>query len=315
MDDEKLLLKYPFSSRNRFFLEKLNIAKVSGSELNDAKSFAVSVLSGRKNTGSDAREAVVSYVLARILLALTGNRYFLIKFASNEARNAKSLLENEEYDAFSEIAREFFPSFLEKNNECSVSLEDYLESGSDLANENVSEGRVVFPKEESFALLKKAIEGKISSFSFDMKALPEESRKNFSEEAMELKKELEKLNILEPRFSQFKGKYLNQECMQKVFKGLPEGKRYYGSVSLSIACLKDGLPKEAAEEVLKGYAKNSSSGSHPFSEREALASLDWVYRHPAINLSCKTMLEQGIIDSYCKNCVTRQAFFPKRRKT
>ncbi|MCL5011625.1 MAG: hypothetical protein M1594_01890, partial [Candidatus Marsarchaeota archaeon] len=98
-----------------------------------------------------------------------------------------------------------------------------------------------------------------------------------------------------------KGKLLSKKCMVEILKGVGEGKRYYGSMALSIACLKDGLSLDDASNVLKVYVNNCDRGVNSFTEKEALNTLKWVYGRPSIRFSCKVLQSQGLV-SDCSDC-------------
>lgn len=295
MDDE-FAAKYPFSERAREFLARENIAAVSDSELEFAKERVMAALHGagpRKAAGT--RKEIVEYVLARILLGAAGNSAATVKYASAQAGRAIESLKAEDDDGnLALIAMEFFPSAEISSKGASIAVLDYLKFGSDLANEDVQDGRVMFTRSGLFQLLRRAIEVKISDISFTARGLPP----NIKKYAEALSREMEKVPLVARSMGDFKGKYLSTPAVQKILQGLTEGRRYYGSMTLAIACLKDGIPRGEAEQVMITYARNCQRSTHAFSEREALASLEWVYKHPTINFSMKTLREQGILDEH-----------------
>ncbi len=293
---DELAAKYPFSEKAKEYLNRANVIAVSGEELDLGVERLFAALRGNAlKLRKDPKQEIVSYVLARILLGALNSSRASAKFANAEARRAIELMKEEEMEVVQEIAREFLPSLELREKIAGISILDYLKYGSDLANESVGNGKVQLEKGSFQFLLKRAIESKIADVSFDSKSLPQDIKSK----AEELKEEVERLTAITGKIrGRFEGKYLSLPAVKKILEGLPEGKRYYGSMTLAIACLKDGIAKEEAESLLITYARNCSKSTHSFSEKEALASLEWVYKHPTINFSLKTLREQGILDEH-----------------
>ena len=166
---------------------------------------------------------------------------------------------------------------------------DYVVAGKNLAGEQVEGGRAYFGRRGMLKLMQQAIEEKIRDVKVDAKTVP-----------VEVKEAARKLSAAAPKpafaAGDYKGRYLSLPAVQSILSGVGEGKRYYASVALAIACLKDKMPREQAEGVMRTYARNCPRSTHPFTEREAVASLDWVYKHPTINFSLKALREQQIVD-------------------
>ncbi|MEK6843769.1 MAG: hypothetical protein AABY04_04725 [Candidatus Micrarchaeota archaeon] len=298
-------MKYPFSEKAREYLAKENIFAVSDAQIRGAQERVASSLQNTQRKKADARSEIVSYVLGRILLGCLKDPYASKKFGLAEAQFAIDELEKDDLENIRQLTREFFSSVEIDGGEIAVGIEDYLKVGSDLVNEKVEEGKVVFDRKEFFKLLKIAIAHKISDISIDPKALPE----NIRQKAQDLIEVVERLERPSKALSSFKGKYITLPAMKKILEGLPEGKRYYGSMTLAIACVKDNLTREEAEQLLSIYAKACQRSTHDYTEREALATLDWVYRHPTINFSMKTLKEQGLVDE--KTFLETEAQFRK----
>jgi hypothetical protein len=291
--DQEFAAKYPFSEKARNFLNKENILAVSDEELEGASKRLLADLRGAEFLQKEPKKQIISYVIARIYVGALNNYTANSKFSKFEAKKAVGHLKKELPDVINEISLEFFPSLIMEKEKFEIDVIDYLKFGSDLPNQELKTGKVSFDKGAFMHLLEKAIAQKIGDISFSSKSLPENIKRHIEN----LRAEAEKLLVSEggPSLS-FKGKYLNLPAMKKILLGLPEGKRYYGSMTLAIACMKDNLPKEAAEAVMVEYARNCNKTTHNFTEREALATLEWVYRHPTINFSMKTLREQGLVD-------------------
>ncbi|MFH1257883.1 MAG: hypothetical protein ABIG96_02750 [Candidatus Micrarchaeota archaeon] len=292
---DEIIAKYPFSEKARHYLARENILGVSEEELAEASGRVLAALRNeQKKKFRNPKMEIVTYVLSRIFLGALNNFSASAKFASVEALNSIALLKTEDEEVVMEIAKEFFPSVTQQEKgKYGIAVLDYLKYGGDLPNEKISVGQVFFERGEFMQLLRRAIEIKIMDISINAKTLPENIKKHV--EALAL--EVDKAGIAVRNANAFKGKYLGLPAMQKVLQGLPEGKRFYGSMSLAIACLKDGLKREEAEQVLVTYARNCGRSTHAYTEKEALATLEWVYRHPTINFSIKTLKEQGLVDA------------------
>jgi hypothetical protein len=301
----ELLAKYPFLSSAR---NALGDSAVSEEELENAVSFIKSVLTREPSVVDaviNARAEVRQHAIARLLLYAFGDASLLAKYAEQRARNAVSLLRDS--GELVQVARDFFPSLQERTGEYSVSLADFLrnskpEAGLQLVSSNFDSGSVFLSQDELLLLLKEGIKARVKDFTaaggLAVQRIPAAVR----QAAQELR------DALPQRVAPaFKTKFLGLECIRNLLKGIPEGHRYYGAMALSIACVKDGLPREQAAELLKEYAANCK-GVRPFTAREALATLDWTYKHPSIGFSCKMLREHGLLakNEYCRNCVLKR---------
>jgi len=310
LNASELLAKYPFLSNAR---NALGDSAVSEEELENAVSFVKRVLTREPtvvNEVINARQAVRQHALARLLLYAFGDASLLAKYAEQRARNAVVLLRDSKQELF-EVARDFFPSLQENAGEYSVSIPDFLkyskqETGLQLVRSNFEAGKVFLSQEELLALLKEGVKERIKNF----KSLESESA-TLSQRGIPLavRQAAQELRDALPQRTApvFKTRFLGLECVRDLLKGVAEGHRYYGAMALSIACVKDGLPREQAAALLSQYAANCK-GVRPFTVREALATLDWVYKHPSIGFSCKMLREHGLLakNEYCANCVLKR---------
>ncbi len=310
---DKLLARYPFLSSAR---NALSEAAVSEEELENTVSLIKSVLTRESSeankvisaddvSADDARQAVRQHALARLLLYAFGDASLLAKYAEQRARNAVALLRDSR--DLVQVARDFFPSLQEHASEYVVSLSDFLkyskpDVGPQLVSSNFESGSVFLSQDELLLLLKEGVKARVKDFTAAGGQAIQRIPPAVKQAAQKLRE------ALPARVAPaFKTKYLSLECVRALMKGVPEGHRYYGAVALSIACVKDGLPREQAAELLKEYALNCR-GVRPFTQREALATLDWVYKHPGIGFSCRMLRERGLLekDEYCANCVLKR---------
>ncbi|MCX6767819.1 MAG: hypothetical protein NTY90_03780 [Candidatus Micrarchaeota archaeon] len=306
--DALVAAKYPFTSFAKKYLQAAGVEKIDSNALEEAKSRVIAAVreggrgaGGARGTSEATRAGLVSYALARIMLAYIGKSGVSRKFALREARAAAERLEAEDEELFISVARDFFPSAAAAAGEYSVSLPDFLKYGSGLIHAGVEAGKVFMDRGDLTGVLREAITAKVMDLP---KVRASEVPALVREAAEELEEELPKES-----FTGFAGKHLALSCVKKILSGMEEGRRYYGSMALAIACIRDGLAREEAKKVMEQYAGNCRRATHPFTAREALATLDWVYKHPAIRFSCRTMRENGLIGEYCESCPYR---FKKR---
>jgi hypothetical protein len=296
--------KYPFVSGAKAFLQQ--VQKISAPDLERAQGRVLSAIERRdRKLLPNNLEELSSYALARVLLAVLSNYLWTKKFGSEEAKRAERALKEEEEGIFILVAGDLLPSVKAEDSaqfSYSVSLTDFLKNGGELANAELEHGRIFLKKDGLARLLRKVMEKRITDFSgIDARKIPALVK----ESARELEEMMPKETGAGGAAAGFRGKYLSQECIQKILSGMPEGKRFYGAMALAIACWNDRLPRDEAIKVMDAYAKNCRRATHPFTLREAINSLDWVYRKRGIRFSCKKLLEQGLIEDYCSNCVNR----------
>ncbi|VVB70910.1 Uncharacterised protein [uncultured archaeon] len=144
---------------------------------------------------------------------------------------------------------------------------------------------------------KNLIEEFIKQYYYATTRTPEEIKE-------EVKKQAEKLIPLPGSLStvNYSGitDHLNHQCIKKIIEGLPEGKRYYGCYALSIACFADQLTLDQAMQVIRDYVKKCS-GTAEYSEKEAMATLNWVYKKGVTRLPCNMLYAQGVVTEKCSN--------------
>ena len=297
-----LIAKYPFLSAAKDYLKS---ESASYDDLEDAKNFVLDALKHSPNGEPVSRyppqtktrgpeAAVKTLTLSRLLLACIGNDFTTQKFAQAKAAEYAA---NMDAESRGTIAADLLPSLEKKIGGFSLSLADYLKYGRNLAGQEVEKGRVSLSEHQLARLAEDAIAQRIGDTAkMSLKNVPKEIREASDE-----------LNALLPRpEQQYKGKILSKQCIQKILKGMGEGKRYYGSFAIAIACVKDNIPKEKAYEILQGYVNNCHKTSQPYTFREAKQVVDWVYGHPTIGFSCSTLVAQGLIDARCPDCVNKR---------
>jgi len=295
------LLKYPFLSSAKAALEA-GKSELGGEQFEKAITRAVdSVSIGiAKKTGGERVFAGVSpvgaaeiFTTSRILVSLIDSEFYQNSFARGEALCARELLAGENGGEFVRIVQDFFPSFApvaEKfadelaQNSFEVSLYDFLSHGDALSQKNLSKGKVFLSREDALHLFEKSVFFKLRR-RVPVEGLPPV----FKEYATDMRNRLPAPLVR----AEYSGKYLSLPCITWILKGVPEGRRYYASMALAVACRKDGLTRDGAAQVMGQFVQACGNSAHPFTTREALASLDWVYRRTP-RFSCRYHREHGL---------------------
>jgi|GEM_PF-855753 len=289
-----LVARFPFVSAARALLS--GVSEVGFEQLERAKSratFSVALAMRKaefdlQSSIGSAREEVEALATARLLVGLIDSDYYLAAFAKGEAKTAKLRLSTLTQEEFLVVFSDFFPScrFETQGEEegFAVSLSDFLSSGEDLPTKSVRAGEVKLSRKEALSLFENAVFLKLRR-----RLSPAEIPTLFRQASAELA-----LLLPQPTFkSDYSGKYLSLPCIEWILKGVPEGKRYYASVALSVACKKDGLQKSDALKAMQQFVENCGISPHPFTIREGQATLDWVYkRNP--RFSCRFHRQHGL---------------------
>ncbi|MBU7026194.1 MAG: hypothetical protein HXS48_04565 [Theionarchaea archaeon] len=147
--------------------------------------------------------------------------------------------------------------------------------------------------------------------SVNLWKIPDSIFKEFSDN---FKKSQEKRVEACKRYSEaaqnFTGTYLNLPCVQKIFKGLPEGKRNAGARIVAIACRLDGVPEKDTEKVMLDYAGNCSQEN--ISESEYLGWVTWIYAQEKTFWNCRFCKDLEVCDQ--QKCDLHESAFGKEHE-
>jgi hypothetical protein len=310
---DELIAKYPFLSAARKFLDA-GESEISYEELEAAARSINSLLanpSAPLTVYASPKNAARSHALARLLLSVLNNRFVTRRWANARAGQAARALAGEDDDDFLEVARDLLPSVEIQGKGDSaffaVSVFDFLRAGGALLTADLEKGQVTLDRDGLSALMEEAIALRISDFA---EAKPRKLPSVVREAAEELRRGIP-ANALPSMQAAFRGSHLSLPCVQTLLRGVGEGKRYYGAMTIAVACARDGIARDAAGEIMRQYVDSNDRGTNPFTLREGLAVLDWVFKHGGeINFSCRTMREHAFDDAgrLCANCPKRQAF-------
>ena len=267
--------KYPFLSASKGSVD----GELKEDEIERAAAFLMDALAGKAHVPS-----AKTYALSRLLLHALDDGWAYGKFADAMAKT----IGDADIPA---VAADFFPS-------CSrgkIPLSEYLKGGGSLSGAALDNGAVTLDADELRLLVRNAVRRKILDFRNARRDL---IPKRVLEIAEEMRKKLPK-----PSHVTARGKNLELPCVQVLLKGEPEGSRYYGAMALATACVRDGLSKEAAFDVMDEYARRCAHGTHPFSARETRDVAEWVYRHPNVRFSCRRMRDNNLAPpEICEKC-------------
>ncbi len=309
---EAAAFKYPFARAARELLQKQGENAVSFEALRDASEFCRFVVSlssqesfSRSASSKPSASAAANYALCRLLLSqMKGRPDIVQKFGRNFAKLSAKRLEAEAEDGiFESVCRDFFPSLSIASApfNYSVLFAEFLNGGGQLLYAQLEAGRVFLQKNGLVELVESAIENRAKELpSLDAKTIPEMVADAAEELALSIPMPEQKVFA-----GKYSGKFLSLPCVSTARAGTGEGKRYYGSMAVAIACVKDGMPREQAIPVMQQYVSNCARTAHEFSIHEGMASLEWVYKHASIGFSCKVIRDQGLSgagDSLCVQC-------------
>jgi len=112
----------------------------------------------------------------------------------------------------------------------------------------------------------------------------------------------EKIPFKKIDLSKNKG-YFGLDGVQRVFEGLPKGKRSSGAQILAIAMANDGMSEKEQEKIMTKYVDNCSQVGEDFVLDEAMAWVRWASSQPNIFWNCNLLEELDLHDaSVCKFC-------------
>lgn len=243
-----------------------------------------------------ALDEVAVFAAMKLLLAALDRYSVTAKVATKYASFMGARLEEDDDDERKRlVAKDFFPSLAPFDSDFSVGVTDYLlQAPSELALQPVSEGRVRLSASQLHKLVVDAVRHKVKDAP-RASGLPA----NVVKIAKDMYETLPKEQV---EFKKFAGKQLSQPCCVQLLQGMPEGRRFYGAMALSIACLNDELSLEQAEEVLRQYVVACQKGAHDYTENEALNVVRWAYKKNNLRFNCQRLRDQGLIDKFCDTC-------------
>jgi DNA primase large subunit len=189
--DLKTISKYPFLGEAKDYVSSLNLT-LEGIQNHPVYSPAVELgrqrvldaLNGRVNVDLSDRVsqelAVLSYVIARILVNLISDRRMVFRYAAAESRNAHNLLKREGRDILHKVEEDvgFRLDGDKMDFTLYLRLSKNLTSDSKwrLVNRTVDSGRVDVGEYEAIELLREAIRLRIME-PVDVRNVPEDFRK------------------------------------------------------------------------------------------------------------------------------------------
>ncbi len=215
------------------------------------------------------------------------------RFSKGYARLALNVFRNDAETTL-DYAKELFPSLLAEGEDFSINLFEFLNSEQDPSLSQVRSGKVILAYEDICYVLSNLVVRKLMSLpSIDLPSPLKTAAESLTAE------------LYQPPAPGSKVNSLSLQCVEKVKSGMPEGQRYYGSLALAIACHADGLNKKDAEGVMLLYVKACQKGSNSFTDREAIACMDWVYTRGISSFRSLRGTPFEAIHSKCIGCPLR----------
>ncbi|MFA5246386.1 MAG: hypothetical protein WC408_00665 [Candidatus Micrarchaeia archaeon] len=300
---QKIAYNYFFSRQSKQLLSSLGLGGIANEDLERGQDFCLRTIRHAQEKApfepwvAQDGDELKWIALSRMLLSSAANPFASRLFGEGIAKLCVARLRIEQDLVFLSVLSQLYPTIKQDDGKYTLGMADYINGSNELVYAPIDKGQITIEKEALLEMACKFFSTKASDLSgIDKNLLPQMVKEFSTDFAAALP--------VSPAIAlrQFEGKFLNQACMKKILAGVGEGKRFYGSMAIAIACQKDGLSKEEASALMKQYVTSCQRSSHEFREGEALASLDWVYKHPGINLSCKKLLQQGLIDKYCDDC-------------
>ncbi len=167
-----------------------------------------------------------------------------------------------------EFAKEIFPSLQLQpaSGGFTVTVFEYLNAEESISLARILNGIVFLSNEELIEVLARQVKRRILTLP-SQPVLPEEVK----QAALQLSKQFA---VLIPRSS----KQLEKQEIKLIRLGVSEGGRFYACMKLVRACFNDGLSLEEAKQVTSEFVKACPPSKNPFTEKEALNCLEWMYR-------------------------------------
>ncbi len=163
-----------------------------------------------------------------------------------------------------EFLKELFPS-MQLDGNAKINIFEFLKAEESISLVSAFGGFVYLSREELSEVAVKQVKKRIMQLPLNSN-LPRE----FQEVAVELTRQ-------SPSPAP-KSKALEKDDVKEIRAGVKEGQRYYACMKLSRACFRDDLSFDQAKQVIVNYVNACQQGKTPFTEKEALKCLEWVYR-------------------------------------
>ncbi|MFH0714013.1 MAG: hypothetical protein V1722_05595 [Candidatus Micrarchaeota archaeon] len=233
----------------------------------DSKVFIAALLSKQlPETITGNVQAVRQLAVCKVILSICPYQ-LIFRFANAYSSLWQKFFRDNKTSAM-EFAKELFPSISlnDATRIYSIPVFEFLEVEESISLQRVEKGVVLLFSDELNEVLGRQVRRKVltvpqsSIIPVEVKAVAAQLSKEFALSLPKSAKNLERLEI------------------KQIRMGQPEGGRFYGCMKLSRACFRDNLSFEEAKQVIFEYVKSCPQGKSPFSEKEALTTLEWVYR-------------------------------------
>ncbi len=254
----------PFSEQARQAAQNVDFT-IDAASIQSARQFVGLVVSRAITDPLNSNDLAEVKKLALCKVILSMCPYPIIaRFADNYSLLWKKYFNSNPKSA-DDFARELFPSIV-LGDKCTIPVFEYLAAEESIAMIDVSSGVVILSRQELTDTLRRQVKRRVLSIP-SSGFLP-----------TEVKSAAESLAKEFAAFMPKGAKNLEKEEIRQIRSGVAEGGRFYGCMKLSRACFRDGLSLEEAKQIILEYVKACAPGKTPFTEKEALTCLEWLYR-------------------------------------
>ncbi len=257
-------MSLPFSQKTRQAFLTSDFA-LNSDTLSTAKRFIEKVLTRPQSVTESELEDAKLLATSKLLLSLSPYQ-LIARFAGNYSRLwRKRFVENP--SEANEFSGEVFPTLARSENGVySINVFDYLASEESISFVELKNGNVTLSHEDFLDALCRQVRKKALTVP-QYVTPPIEARQFAQSLATEFAASIPKGK-----------KFLEKPDIKQILLGVAEGGRFYACMKLCRACFKDGLSLEEAKQIILGFVKACPPSKNPFTEKEALTCLEWLYR-------------------------------------
>lgn len=261
----QLISKYPFLSEAKEYVASLGMSirdmenhPIYKSSFELGRKRAADALEGELNVQREEKIeqelAVLSFVIARILVNLTDNESIMRRYARSEARYAHWFLKKDSEENVERVKKDLGVEFTEENG-TGIDFSQYLQLAKDLVkrdskwkliNRRMQEGQVQLQKAEKLILIREAIREEIMQ-PIKIPGIPEKFQDMAQSLENEFTETVEEISIDELDMDTL------PPCIHKIIGQLEQGSiNHHGMFVLATCLLGTGL---GVDDVLKIFSR------------------------------------------------------------
>lgn len=271
-EELKFLAKYPFLKEAKGYVNSLNLNLESlqkhpiySAALDLGRERAIDAINGHLEIDIkdkiSAEFSILSYIIARILVNLTHNKFLIERYSEGEAKKIFDFLKNENGEVIERIKNDV--GGLKIDEEGKIPFHQYLKFSKNLLKKNkrwklvnreLSHGEVKINEKEKLILLREAIKEKISE-------LPSSTLRKIPKDFFRISKNLNSL-FAEKTAKDLEIKEIKEEalppCILLLLKSLGSGEiSHQGMFILGTFFINLGLKKEKIVQIFSRFPRFS----------------------------------------------------------